>query len=718
MGQLFDELKRRNVFRVAIAYLVAAWLVLQVADLVLENIGAPDWVMQVLILLFALGFPLVLVFSWAYELTPEGLKREADVDRSRSVTRQTGRKLNQITIGLLLFVLVVIGVERFLLPGQAVIPQVTDAPEISDKSIAVLAFEDLSEGGDQEYFADGLSEELLNVLAQVPDLQVAGRTSSFAFKGQNKDLREIGEILNVAHILEGSVRKAGNRIRVTAQLINADNGFHLFSESYDRDLDDIFAVQDELAGRIGTALQSELIGTTAVSDATPTEIEVYDLYLEARQNIHTRDREAMEAAADLLDRALALDPDYVPALTQKALAMYLLSDANGAYGDIPVAEALEVSRSLLDRALDIDDRYAEAYAVSGLIMEEEGEDPATQIAALRRAIALNPSLENARTWLATALFAIRNHGEARDLLEGIVERDPMFGPAFVNLIQRYIRTREFDKATALIDRVERITGETRNILQARGFVSMNRGELASAVRYYRPAYEMNPSATIVQFFYAVTLLNLGDFESASEVGNPFIQAFVAMATRDMETAGQMVDQLISGIGIDDTIELASFYYVIAEDYAGLAELVEKHYGSVSALLEQHPRTTDVDLGYMPGLAWTYLQLDRQDDYAEVVAAMERAQAIFEADGAMFAPAINSAADYLAVTGDAEGLLDKVRTLVNIDAANVEPFAMPYYRQYFDIDEFQRMNDIIVQRANDERAKLGLGTYVSQLGGEL
>ena len=277
MGQLFDELKRRNVIRVAVAYLVAAWLVLQVADLVLENTAAPDWVMQVFMLLFALGFPLVLIFSWAYELTPEGLKREKEVDRTRSVTHQTGKKLNQITIGLLVVVVLVVAAERLLMPHSGVSTPATETAGTPDRSIAVLAFEDLSQDGDQEYFADGLSEELLNVLAQNPELQVAGRTSSFAFKGQNKDLREIGELLNVAHILEGSVRKAGNRIRVTAQLINAEDGYHLFSESYDRDLTDLFAVQDELAARISEALHTELIGTASVQEVTESEIAAYDL---------------------------------------------------------------------------------------------------------------------------------------------------------------------------------------------------------------------------------------------------------------------------------------------------------------------------------------------------------------------------------------------------------------------------------------------------------
>ncbi|MDH3819848.1 MAG: adenylyl cyclase, partial [Gammaproteobacteria bacterium] len=251
MGQLFDELKRRNVIRVAVAYVVSAWLVLQVADVAIDNIGAPEWVFSVFLLAGAVFFVPVLVFSWAYEITPEGVKRESEVDRSHSITHRTGRKLDLITIGMLVAVVAFVMAERtwFSQPVDVAADAPADstseitATSASEKSIAVLAFDDLSPEGDQAFFVEGLSEEILNVLAQVPGLKVAGRTSSFAFKGKDSDLREIGEALNVAHILEGSVRKAGNRIRVTAQLIQASDGFHLFSKTYDRDLTDVFAVQ-------------------------------------------------------------------------------------------------------------------------------------------------------------------------------------------------------------------------------------------------------------------------------------------------------------------------------------------------------------------------------------------------------------------------------------------------------------------------------------------
>jgi len=710
LGQLFDELKRRNVIRVAVAYLVATWLVLQVADLVLDNIGAPAWVIQAIMLLFALGLPLALIFAWAYEITPEGLKREKEVDRDRSVTHETGHKLDQITIALLVAVVGLVAAERFLFPR-------VEGPEFSptqvsleDRSIAVLAFEDLSEAGDQEYFADGLSEELLNVLAKVPDLKVAGRTSSFAFKGKDTDLREIGEILNVAHILEGSVRKAGNRIRVTAQLINAETGFHLFSESYDRNLDDIFMVQDELATRIGAALQSELIGTTAVPEVAPTPVAGYDLYLEARQLIHTRGRPQMESAVTLLDQALAIDPDYVPALAQKALVVYLLSDAVGAYGDIPVREALAVSRPLLDRALALDPRNGEALAVSGLIMDEEGASLDQQITTLRRAVALNPGFENAKNWLSSALTESNDYEESLVLLEGIVERDPVYGPAFNNLIQAYSWRREFDKAEALIDRVERITGPNEDIDLSRGTLALNRGELADSIRHLERAYEINPSATITRLFYGFSLESIGEYERLAETSGPWRKTIAYLLLGERELAARQFASVIEEQGFREAVELAAYYYVDIGDYETLVAEIEANFGSINALLAAEPKTDGWGADYMSDLAWACLQLGRQQDFEKVMTAMRHALDVQRNKAPDFMPVVWSEADFAALAGDADALIRNARHMFKVDAVDVRPFSAPWFEPFAADENLHAVGRDIVARANDERAKLGLDPY--------
>jgi adenylate cyclase len=249
MSSLFDELRRRNVFRVAIAYLAVAWLVLQFADLVFENINAPDWVMQALMFLLAAGFPVSILFAWAFEMTPEGIKREKDVDRSRSITRETGQRLNRMIIGVLVVAVGFLLVDKFALRDAAQGP-----PESAEKSVAVLPFVAMSRGEDDEYFADGLTEEILNSLARVPELLVTARTSSFHFKGQDVPVPDIADKLGVAHVVEGSVRRDGDRLRVTAQLIRAADGFHLWSENYDRDTEDTFGVQTDIAEKIASAL--------------------------------------------------------------------------------------------------------------------------------------------------------------------------------------------------------------------------------------------------------------------------------------------------------------------------------------------------------------------------------------------------------------------------------------------------------------------------------
>ncbi len=264
----FQELKRRNVFRVGLAYALAAWVLLQIADFVLEVIDAPSWILQVFVLAAAIGLPVVLIFSWVFEMTPEGIKRESQVDRSRSITPQTGRKLDRVIIVFLALAVVALLVERFLSPQpQTQTPAaearpdsakpVSERPVLASRaksSLAVLPFLALSNGPDDEYFADGLTEEILNSLAQLPELLVTARTSAFHFKGQDLPVQSVAEQLGVAHIVEGSVRRAGERLRVTAQLIRADDGFHMWSETYDRTAEDTIEVQEDIAEKIALAM--------------------------------------------------------------------------------------------------------------------------------------------------------------------------------------------------------------------------------------------------------------------------------------------------------------------------------------------------------------------------------------------------------------------------------------------------------------------------------
>jgi len=707
LGKLFDELKRRNVIRVAIAYAVAAWLLLQVADLVLDNISAPSWVMQAFMLAMALGFPLVLLFSWAFELTPDGLKLEKNVDREQSVVHYTARRLDRMTIGLLVLVLLVVGAER-MFPKTAPAPVEATVPEVADRSIAVLAFDDLSPQGDQEYFAEGISEELLNVLAQIPGLKVAGRTSSFAFKAQNKDLREIGEILEVAHILEGSVRKSGDNIRVTAQLVKVEDGFHLFSRNYDRKLDDIFKVQDEIAHEISVALRSTILGNDSIEPAQPAVAEAYDNYLRARQWIHTRDKSLMEQAAEVLDKAIAIDPDYAPAYAQKALVLLLLSDAPGTYGDIPEAEAKAASRPLIDKALALDPDLPEAHATLGLWYSQSDSTLDEATAVLRRALELNPSQADAGNWLSSLLAGSDLHSESVSLLEAVVERDPLYKPAFNNLIFGYMSTRELDKASTLVSRVERITGNSPNVRLARGSIALMEGRLATAIEELGYAYEFNPSSSVTSSLYGYALLFAGDYDGAAEVAY-VSEKLVALELADRHEEAASIYQSLQERELD-VVDLRAIgdWLLLQQRAADFLQLVEssakEHEDWITAqILEQQLYGAP----HFTNLAFALRQVDRNAEADRFLSRAAEALAEQERYGAdNFFYWIN-VSEYAALIGDADRVIASLQKAVASGYVAVPGFYTAPLDAYRGDPRFIELENAVMRTAEEERRKLGM-----------
>ena len=311
---LFDELKRRNVFRVAIAYLVASWLIIQLADILVPMLTLPEWVSRFIFLLLVVLFVPTLIAAWALEMTPEGVKLEKNVDRTASITPNTGKKLNGMIIGVLALAVVVLLIDKVWLSGEGqseVVPAAT-----VEKSVAVLPFADLSQAQDQEWFADGLAEEILNALARTPDLLISARTSTFAYKGTDKDIPTIASELGVAHVLEGSVRRAGDRIRVTAQLIRAADGFHLWSQNYDRDTTDVIEIQEDLAIQIANALETTM-DPDSLADmvrAGTSSVAAYQAYihgtgLRSRSLLENRPG-LMRQAYEYFEAARELDPQF------------------------------------------------------------------------------------------------------------------------------------------------------------------------------------------------------------------------------------------------------------------------------------------------------------------------------------------------------------------------------------------------------------------------
>ncbi len=715
MAKLFDELKRRNVIRVAAAYIVGAWVLLQVADLVMDNLGAPDWVMKVLLLICTLAFPLVLAFSWAFELTPDGIKREAEVERSTSITHETAKKLDRITIALLLLVIVLVAVDRFLpattttREASDTIAAVTPDSAVSEKSIAVLAFEDLSAEGDQGYFADGISEELLNTLAKIPDLKVAGRTSSFAFRDQNRDLREIGEILEVAHVLEGSVRKSGNRIRVTAQLVKTADGFHVFSENYDRELTDIFVVQDDIAQQIAAALRSVIMGDEAVdglATATPTDPAVYNNYLRARQWIHTRNKDLMAKASELLDRAIEIDPGYAPAYAQQATATLLLSDYVGSYGDIPANEALARSRPLIDKALALDANLAEAHAALGLWYSMNDITGDKAIEALREALRINPNLSDAQVWLANELDVLGRQKESMKLAESLIERDPLNLPVFVNLTFLYLHSGQLHKAEALTQRIARITGDTPGVLMARGAREFSLGNLASAVEMLGAATAAAPSAGLLRAWYGLALLKIGDYDTVSQSGLPTHQLLALELSGRHQEAVAVFDAFPDQKLQDLAIHTIASWFQLQKRPQDLIDYLEDHYEAEGGMMQGLPRSRQlIGNPHLTEIAYALQQVGRAEDAEALLAEIGQLRddiAKNDADNALY---WLFSAEYAAITGNQAALYDSMRHAIDRGWLSAAGFYEVPFDPYRDTKEFIALENESIRRAQEERKKL-------------
>jgi TolB-like protein/Tfp pilus assembly protein PilF len=368
---LVSELNRRNVLRVGIAYAVVAWLLLQVSDTLVPALHLPEWFHSGVALLLILGFPVALVFAWAFELTPDGIKKERDVEPSRSVASVTGRKLDFAIISLLMVALGYFAYDKF----------VHDPAESHDSamSIAVLPFINMSSDPEQEYFSDGLSEELLNLLAGVSGLRVAARTSSFFYKDKldTVTFSEIARELNVTHVLEGSVRKSGDKIRVTAQLIRADGGFHIWSETFDRTLDDVFAIQDEIAARVVASLKITLLGEAPQSRVTSAE--AYDLTMQGRFFYNRRATGDAARALEYFERAVELDPGIAEAWIGLTPLYLWINDPPD------IARA----RDAVEKALAIAPNNPEAHIRLAMVLGYEGNDELAQVAA-QRAMELGP----------------------------------------------------------------------------------------------------------------------------------------------------------------------------------------------------------------------------------------------------------------------------------------------------------------------------------------
>lgn len=504
------ELKRRNVIRMAGLYLVGAWLVTQVAGTVLPMFGAPGWVPRTIVIVLAIGFIPALAFAWIFELTPEGIKRDEDVPQEKSIAPQTAQRMNRMIIAMLMLALVYFGLDKFVLSprraavvaeagaesavGRAIPATATaivaeiDAAPVADNSIAVLPFVDMSQARDQEYFSDGLSEELLNQLAQIPQLRVIARTSSFSFKGKTVDVAEIARALKVAHVLEGSVRKSGNTLRITAQLIRTADSSHLWSQTYDRDLTDIFKVQDEISTEVVSALKLKLLPGKQPDNMQRTRNPAaYEQFLIGKDAYRVGGRPSVESALGSMKRAIALDPDYANAYAQLGNLEANMAD----FAETPEQREATIARALAatDRAIVLAPDLADGYTWRGSLRYRMRFDWKGAQADTARALALAPNDASVLSNYAAVAFTLGQREQALAALREAVASDPLSDSSWTAL-GRYLdgsgRTEEAQQAFKRALEINPAQNWSNFLL---GNLLLRQGHVDEAISHYQRAPE-------------------------------------------------------------------------------------------------------------------------------------------------------------------------------------------------------------------------------------
>jgi TolB-like protein len=499
--RLLAELQRRNVIRMAGLYLVGAWLLVQVAATLLPVFGAPEWVMKVLVGLLAFGFLAALVFSWIFELTPDGLKRDGEVTAAESITPQTARRMDRVLLLVMALALGYFALDKFVLaPAQLADAQQSSASStaasgkepdsapakesetdssaapVDPKSVAVLAFADLSAEKDSEYFADGIAEEILNALAQVKDLKVAGRTSSFYFKGRNDSLQIVGNTLGVAHVLEGSVRRQGDKVRISAKLVQVSDGIQLWSESFDGDMGDVFALQERIARAITDKLQIALSGKQVqqLVNAGTDNAEAYALYLQASATFNRRDSARYPEATAQLQQAITLDPDFARAYARMA-ALYAVA-LNGE--TVEFDKAIAESGKYAQRASQLDPTLAEPHAALALTFRYQRRNREA-FAASARALALEPDDVTTNFWHALTLIQSGYRRQGIAGLDRTLQLDPLLPNALFWRSREHIADGELDQAERLLRRAAESGHSFVGVAQAQ--VDLARGNRDGAV---------------------------------------------------------------------------------------------------------------------------------------------------------------------------------------------------------------------------------------------
>lgn len=516
-------------------YAVVGWFMVQVSVTLETALSLPGWFDGLVVSLLLIGFPIALILAWAFEITPEGMKRTEAAVPGESFEGTTSHRVDYAILAGLGLVAVIIVADRFVPSFTSSIgvgqmqngetgddSSVFEGGELSDLSIAVLPFVSMSQSKDDEFFADGLSEELLNVLANIDTLKVAARTSSFYFKGKNEDLRTIGETLGVKHVLEGSVRRSGDQLRITAQLIKVDDGFHIWSETYDRTMSDIFQIQDDISRQVAAKLKVSLLGgdESAAENGLEHDPEAQRLFLIAQAKLSQRGLDNLRSARELFRQAVALDPEFARAHIGYANATLLL-DSN--HSDLPTKEAVLEAKLAAGIAVGLDPNESDVYATFGQIASHEAQNSGElkrkneALANFEQALSLNPRNVQATYWYAIALEAVGETQRALSTYEHALSIDPLARVAHYRKGALLILLDRYDEAEDQLLDTLALFPEYLPTKGALSDLDTARGRADRAVYWANHAYESDPQSFSHKAQLAVKLAELGETQAALEI---------------------------------------------------------------------------------------------------------------------------------------------------------------------------------------------------------
>ncbi len=593
---LFNELKRRNVIRVGIAYAVVAWLILQFADVILSNTEAPNWVFQVILLLLGIGLLLALFFAWAFELTADGLKREHEVDRETSITPQTGKKLDRAIIVVLALAVGYFAFDKFVQSpepdvslGEAPSRAAVDAPAESavivatEKSIAVLPLANRSAREEDKYFTDGMHDDLLTQLAKISSLKVISRTSVMRYRDTEMSIPEIADQLGVSTILEGGVQRAGDQIRINVQLIAADTDEHLWAETYNRKMtaENLFSIQSEITEQIVASLKATLTPDEAarINVKQTDNLKAFEEQMKGQQLLTLRTVPGIEQGKAHFERAIELDPEYTQAIVGLANAYHLLNE----YAGWPAAESLDLAMDLVTEALVIDPEFGEAFMVRGEIWRHHGEFDKAE-ADFETAMDLIPGNASLYHWYSFVKSQQNQPQEAHALLRRAHELNPMSGVIHANYAAQPFFFGRDEETLMELERVKQIHPEYPFVYSMEAWVYRSHGDPVGSLRANLRVVEIDPANTRATG-HCFDYINLdarekalecaANDQSAGAVVKGYIEMVVDSINGDREAAASAFE---SSLDADDHW-----------DFRGSAAMIVQNYDIAGPIFEEdHP----------------------------------------------------------------------------------------------------------------------------------